>query len=125
MDDCLKELKACDDRAKKAIADGTHLSDELRHEQERSLRLEAARKTSEMTLKVQRSNLSFSEEAQHKLKPPWFCIWYFSIYKPKGFNLTKHILEDYWSDNYWSFLNTSPRLNISPQDFYSDFLPLL
>ncbi len=48
----MKELQAWDERGKKAMVDAARLTEEYRQEQERSLRLERARKTLETSLKV-------------------------------------------------------------------------
>ena len=51
MDELQNEIKAADDRAKRALMDATRIADELRAEQEHSTQIEKMRKTLEITIK--------------------------------------------------------------------------
>ena len=51
LEDHSNELKMAEDNAKKAMADATKLSEELRHEQEHSLSIEKLRRTLESQVK--------------------------------------------------------------------------
>ncbi len=52
LEESLSELKAMDERGKKAMADSAHLSEELRQEQEHSSHLERMRKGLEVQVRV-------------------------------------------------------------------------
>lgn len=51
LDDMSNEIKAADERARKATADAERLANELRNEQEHSLQVEKQRKSIESTVK--------------------------------------------------------------------------
>lgn len=61
LDEMSTELRASDERAKKAMADAARLADELRQEQEHSLQVEKMRKGMEGQLKDLQARLDEAE----------------------------------------------------------------
>uniref|UniRef100_A0A183U9U4 Paramyosin n=1 Tax=Toxocara canis TaxID=6265 RepID=A0A183U9U4_TOXCA len=63
LDETLNGLKSSEERSKKAAADATRLSEELRQEQEHCAHIDRVRKGLEMTIKEMQAKLEDAESA--------------------------------------------------------------
>jgi len=66
LDESLNELKASDERSKKAVGDAARLADELRQEQEHGAHIDRLRKALELQIKEMQVRLDEAEQAALK-----------------------------------------------------------